>query len=194
MKFIISLLVSCALLMPAVAVAADIEATNQWKNSSELGALQTSGNTRTLTLNAKTRISHTGRYLRDTFEAGAHAAMDHNNTTAEKYSASLQEDWKISERDYLFVRFSFNSDRFSGFRRRTSETIGYGRDLIINDGFKWNVELGGGLRQSKLTNKTSNNEGIIRGATRAQWQIVDSAVSFRISPLKAEKAAGNPSL
>ncbi len=173
MKFIFTLLMICSLAMPAL--AADVQPTDEWKNSSEIGALQTSGNTRTLTLNAKTRMSHEGRHLRDTFEASAHAATDRNTTTAEKYTASLQEDWKITDRDYLLLRIGFITDRFSGFRRRTSETIGYGRDLIKSDAFEWNMELGGGLRQSKLTNNTSNNESIVRGSTRAQWQIADSA-------------------
>jgi len=174
MKHIFALLLACTLAVPAI--AAEVEKTaDDWDNSSEIGALQTAGNTHTMTLNAKTKLSHDATSHRETLEASAHASTDRNQTTAEKYTASLQEDIKVSERDYLFVRFGFESDRFSGFRRRTAETVGYGRDLVVADGFKWNLELGGGLRQSKLLNHSSTNEAIVRAATLAEWQVADGA-------------------
>ncbi|MDX8404978.1 MAG: DUF481 domain-containing protein [Mariprofundus sp.] len=175
MKAIITLLLTLCMAIPAI--AADVEeakAPDNWSNSSEIGALQTSGNTQTLTLNAKTKLSHHGEARRDTFEASAYSSADRQQSTAEKYTASLQNDFKVSDSNYLFTRLGFESDRFSGFRRRTAETIGYGRDLIITEGFKWNAELGGGMRQSKLVNRTSTSEAIIRGATLAEWQIAES--------------------
>jgi len=151
------------------------EPDSGWSNNIELGAVKTNGNTQTLTLNSAAKMTHSGTRLRDTITASANNSSDGSATTAEKYAASLQEDWKITERDYLFVRYSFESDRFAGFRHRFSETIGYGRDLVKADQFSWNLELGGGLRQILYTDQSRKNETIGRAATALSWNISESA-------------------
>lgn len=146
-----------------------------WKSNVELGAVQTSGNTQTFIINAKGKFVHEGIKLRDTIIGSANNSTDNNTTTAESYEASWQEDWKISERDYLFVRYGFQSDRFAGFRRRTSETIGYGRDLIKTDTIHWKGEIGGGLRQIQYVDRSKKSEGVLRSATGLNWKVNDSA-------------------
>jgi len=155
--------------------ASATEAESGWSNNVELGAVKTNGNTQTLTLNSAAKLAHNGKRLRDTIKASANNSSDRNATTAEKYAVSLQEDWKITERDYLFVRYGFESDRFAGFSRRFSETIGYGRDLVKTDQFSWNLELGGGLRQIQFTDQSRKNEAIARAASALSWEISESA-------------------
>ncbi|NWF38450.1 DUF481 domain-containing protein [Mariprofundus sp. NF] len=164
------------LLLLAPFTASCEETAGGWKNNIELGAVKTSGNTRTFIVNAKGKFVHEGIKLRDTIMGSANNSTDNNRTTAETYDASLQEDWKITERDYLFIRYGFQSDRFAGFRRRTSETIGYGRDLIKTDSLHWKAEIGGGLRQTRFINNSKKNEAIMRGATGLNWKVSDSAV------------------
>ena len=151
------------------------EAGSDWSNNVELGAVKTNGNTQTLTLNSGAKMVHNGADLRTTITGSANNASNNNATTAEKYAVSLQEDWKITVDDYLFLRLGFESDRFAGFRRRFSETLGYGRDLIKTEDFSWNIELGGGLRQSQFTDRTKKNEAIARSASAISWNISDSA-------------------
>jgi len=172
-KMMISLL---PLLLIAPWSASCEEKAGGWKNNIELGAVQTSGNTRTFIVNAKGKFVHEGIKLRDTIMGSANNSTDNNRTTAESYDASLQEDWKISEADYLFIRYGFQSDRFAGFRRRTSETIGYGRDMVKTETLHWKVEAGGGLRQTKFVNNSSKSEAIMRGATGINWKVNDAAV------------------
>ena len=170
---------SSIILLPLLIIASPLayaeEEASNWKNNIELGAVLTSGNTKTLTMNSKLKTVHDGKYLRDTITGSANNSSDNNQTTAETYKASFQEDWKITERDYLFLRLGFESDRFAGFKRRFSETMGYGRDLIKNDLLQWKIELGGGLRQSHFTNLSKKNELIMRSATALKWKISDSA-------------------
>jgi len=162
--------------MPAAAAEPEAPADiSAWKNNIELGAVQTSGNTRTTTLNAKAKSVYDGEEFRTTVTGSANNSSANKVTTAEKYDATIQEDWKISERDYLFIRGSFESDRFAGYKRRTSETVGYGRQLVKTATFDWKGEIGGGLRQSKLTNKTSESDAIARAATNAAWQFSEAS-------------------
>ncbi len=174
-RFIITLLCTCALSAPVFASEAPAGEEQAWKTNIELGAVQTAGNTHTLTVNAKAKSIYESEAWRTTITGNAVNSSANNATTAEKYEASLQEDWKMSERDYLFIRFGFESDRFAGFKRRTSETVGYGRQLIKSDTFEWKAEIGGGLRQSKLTDKTSTSEAIARASTNAAWQFSESS-------------------
>lgn len=163
------------MILGASAVASATEADSAWNNNVELGVVKTNGNTQTLTLNSALKTVHDGNRWRETINAGANSSSDRNQTTAEKYAASVQADWKITDRDYLFLRVGFESDRFAGFKRRFSETAGYGRDLIKTDTFNWNVELGGGARQSWLTDRTKKSEAIARSASSIAWTISDSA-------------------
>ncbi|OIO67479.1 MAG: hypothetical protein AUJ57_11245 [Zetaproteobacteria bacterium CG1_02_53_45] len=163
------------LILVAATSASAEDAESNWKNNLELGAVKTNGNTQTMTLNSALKMVHDGANLRETLTASANNSTSKNTTTAEKYDASLQEDWKITERDYLFFRLGFESDRFAGFRHRFSETAGYGRDLIKTEDFSWNLELGAGLRQSRFTDRTRKNEAIGRAASNIGWNISESA-------------------
>jgi len=156
------------------AVAAE-EVKGFWKTDLELGFVQTGGNTQTRTLNAKGKFVGDGESLRSTFEGSALSTTDQKVTTAEKYSASIQEDWKFSERGYLFGRVGFDTDRFGGFKRRLSETVGYGRDVIKRDDLSWKMELGFGARQTILIPVARKSEIIGRSATAIKWMISDSA-------------------
>jgi len=161
-------------LMPGTSIAAD-EHHGFWKTDLELGFVQTGGNTQTQTVNAKGKAVGDGKEFRTTIEGAALSARDGKATTAEKYSASIQEDWKMSEVDYLFGRVGFDTDRFGGFKHRIRETAGYGRDLIKNETLHWKAELGAGARQTSLTTNEKQNETIGRASTAVKWKINDAA-------------------
>ncbi len=146
-----------------------------WKSDLELGFVQTGGNTQTRTLNAKGKLVGDGDILRTTIEGSALSTTDRKTTTAEKYNASIQEDWKMTAYDYLFGRLGFDTDRFGGFKRRLSETIGYGRELIKSETLDWKIELGAGARQTTLIPAENRNEIIGRASTGVRWKINDAA-------------------
>jgi len=141
----------------------------------DLGAVLTSGNTHTTTLNGawKTRLER--ETWRIVLDSRANASSASKTTTAEKYEASLQADRNLNERTWVFARLGFESDRFAGYRRRTSETLGLGRQLTRTDRFEWKIELGGGLRQTLATDHSRKRETIMRAASDMLWKISDTA-------------------
>jgi putative salt-induced outer membrane protein len=155
--------------------AVQTEAAKSWKSDVELGFVQTGGNTQTQTLNAKGKLVWDIEKFRTTVEATALSSRDQKVTTSERYTASIQEDWKMSKVDYLFGRFGFSTDRFDGYKRRLRETIGYGRDLIKNEALHWKAEIGAGLRQTTLTTNKRENDTIGRASTAVVWRINDAA-------------------
>jgi len=165
-----------SILVFAGTAAAAEESKGFWKSDLELGFVQTGGNTQTRTLNSKGKLVGDGESLRSTIEGSAINTTDKKTKTAERYSASIQEDWKFSERGYLFGRLAFDTDRFGGFKRRLSETVGYGRDIIKRDDLTWKMELGIGARQTTLIPAARKNELIGRSATAIMWKISESAI------------------
>lgn len=159
----------------SVSVAMAEQETGFWKSDLELGFVQTGGNTQVRTLNTKARLVGDGETLRTTLEGSALSTTDKDVTTAEKYSASIQGDWKLSEYDYLFTRVGFDTDRFGGFKHRISETTGYGRELIKTDELYWKAEIGAGARQTTLIPAENKNELIGRSSTTIKWKISDGA-------------------
>jgi len=170
---IVSLLSFCGFAYAEEAVQA--EEPKSWKSDLELGFVQTGGNTQTQTLNAKGKVVWDGDALRSTVEATALSSKDRKVTTSERYTASIQEDWKMSKVDYLFGRVGFSTDRFDGYKRRIRETVGYGRDLIKNDELHWKGEIGAGMRQTTLTTNEKQNDAIGRASTAVMWKINDAA-------------------
>jgi len=154
------------------AIAADDSA---WKSNLELGFVQTTGNTEINSLNSKAKAIRDSEEWRLTLEASALSVSDKVSTTAEKYDISVQEDWKMLDSGYLFGRIGFDTDRFGGFKSRSSETLGYGFDILERDDKQWNAELGGGARQTELTSGEKTSDAVVRASTVFNWKISDSS-------------------
>jgi len=177
------LILGSALLISGNAIAADAE----WKSNLEVGYVQTGGNTEVSSLNAKGKSSRDGEEWRTTVQALALNVSDKVGTTAEKYDVSVQEDYKLTESGYLFGRLGFDTDRFGGFTSRTSETVGYGFDILKNDEKQWNAEVGAGARQTELTDATKNNDAIVRAATLFNWKFNPSSTFSQELKIEAGK-------
>ena len=146
----------------------------EWKGNAELGFVQTGGNTDTSSLNLKGKGIYDGEEWRTTAEAAALQSKDTGTTTSEKYTFSVQEDWKLMESGYLFVRFGYEQDKFGGYNSRMNETVGYGFDILKEADMTWNAEIGGGARQSEDTAGVKTSDSIVRASTVFNWKISDT--------------------
>ncbi len=146
----------------------------EWKGNAELGFVQTGGNTDTSSLNVKGKGIYDAEEWRTTAEAGALQSKDTGNTTSEKYTFSIQEDWKVFESGYFFARYSYEQDKFGGYNSRMSETVGYGFDILKEADMTWNAEVGGGARQSEDLAAVKTSDSIVRASTVFNWKISDT--------------------
>lgn len=162
-------------LMVALCATAQAQAVevwgSDWQGTGEFGYLATSGNTDTQSLSAKLGLTNERVAWRHTLGLEATNDQDNDTTTAERYAARWQSDYKFSEFGYLFGRLSYETDKFSGYDYRTSETLGYGHRVLSTDNMKLDLEAGAGARQSKLESGGTENEPIVRLAGRYAWQI-----------------------
>lgn len=146
-----------------------------WKLSAELGFSATSGNTDTQTLNTKGEASTDRELWRHKIEASILNASDNDQTTARKFNLSGQSDYKLEAPAYLFATISYEDDKFSGYDYRMVESVGYGRRVIDDESLTVDLDIGPGLRQSKLSSGESDNEGLIRTAAKVNWIISNTS-------------------
>lgn len=143
--------------------------------SIELGYLASSGNSETTSLNTKLVLQYEQEVWRHGFLAQAIRATTNDTLTTERYQLAAKSDYKFSEFNYLFIMLNYDQDEFSGYQRRLSEAVGYGRRLIENKAHILDVEIGVGARQVELQDGTEKSDGIIRFGGSYQWKITDSS-------------------
>jgi putative salt-induced outer membrane protein len=176
--------VAALLSVPAVASAGD------WSGEAAAGYLATSGNAETSSLNAKFGLNYLAGPWKNALLASAVSSSDEGSSTAERYFVGNKLDYGFTERDYVFLALEFEKDLFGGIRQRTSETVGYGRHLLLGPVHKLDAEIGAGVRQTEeqLTGDT-HDDVIGRGALTYGWKISDSSAFAQL--LKTESGESN---
>lgn len=175
---------------------------NSWIGNVGVGVVVTGGNTENKTSNGNIDVTRDLDKWRHNLHIDSLYAADEQGATAEKYFASFQSDYKLSERDYVFAYASYEDDRFSGFEWQATAVVGYGRILLATEDKNLNVEIGPGYRASRtaevfeevdgervrsvqlpdgsfdfnlLEDNESLNEAIVRLAEHFDWQFSPSS-------------------
>jgi len=162
MKSLISIALGLSLCITTLSLRAEETAENTWSGQFGLGYLHTSGNTDSETLKADTKVGYRhGRWTQE-IAASAYQGNEAGMTTAERYEAAFKSKYAFSEHNYLYGAVKWQKDRFSGYDQQTSETVGYGRQLLDSEYQKLSAELGAGGRQSKLKDGSREDEAIAR--------------------------------
>jgi len=172
-----SLLLIPALLLPAfTSQAADEEdeSAKEWKGSSEVGYINTGGNTDTTSLNAKFSVLHRGENWDTTFKADALTSQEDKETSKEKYGASLQLDRNFTAHHYLALLTEYEDDRFNGYEYQSVFSAGYGYRFINSDTMQLDFETGPGYRYDRLNEGGETEEQtVLRVAGKYYWKIRD---------------------
>lgn len=155
--------------------ATSVMAENEWKGEAELGLVSTTGNTETQSLNVKMKAVNERDRWRHKLRFESLYGESANTTTAERYFASAETNYKLSELDYVFGIVNYEADRFSGYDYRASEAVGYGRRVIKQENLTLDLEAGPGARQSKRDDGTKTSEALLRLSGSLAWKINDHA-------------------
>lgn len=131
-----------------------------WQGSLAFGALETSGNTNTDSMNAKALFGYkSGNWQHSLLFQGLRATSD-GVLTAESFEGNGQTNYNFTDSDYVFGNLDYLRDTFSGYGRRTSEVAGLGRRLLASDSQQLDIQFGVGLRQTRYTDDTSKSEAV----------------------------------
>lgn len=133
--------------------------TPEWQGEVELGLLVTTGNTEETNFNSRLGFQHEVTRWRNSGELSSLYSEAEGATSAEKYRAFLETDYKFNERQYWFLRGAYEDDRFSGYDFESSVTTGYGH-RVWQSGERSFLDLsaGGGYRYNRLDEPDADGE------------------------------------
>jgi putative salt-induced outer membrane protein YdiY len=133
--------------------------SRNWEGEAELGVLNTTGNSDETNINSRLRLVQDLTNWRNSGSFRTLFSESDDQTTSEKYEANLETDYKFTDHQYLFLRGSYDDDRFSGFDFRSSVTTGYG-NRVWNQGDRSFLDLsaGVGYRFNKLQEPNDDGE------------------------------------
>ncbi len=185
MKSRLTLILAAIICLPALADAAE----PGWDGKIALGYLATTGNTENSSLNGAFEVGYQADKWKHRAFAGVINASENKVSTAESYNAGYKGEYTFSEHNFMFGRAEWISDKFSGYDRQVSETVGYGRRLMETEAHLLSAEIGVGARQSELRDGQSQSEQIGRAALNYKWTL-NSTAELR-QDLSVESGAKN---
>jgi putative salt-induced outer membrane protein len=132
-----------------------------WKGIGEFGFVSTSGNTDTESLNLRLEFTKETEDWR--FRLGGTALTSSKDGTkdAQRYTAELQTDRKLTEKSYLFAAYRYDADKFGAYDPQQSITVGYGRELMKSDRHQLNGEVGIGYKKSEAADSGETSDEMI---------------------------------
>lgn len=157
------------------------EAKN-WEGEAELGVLMTSGNTEETNVNSRLGLVHEIVDWRNIAEFSSNYSEAEDKTTAERYRAALESNYKFDESQYWFLRGTYEKDRFTGYDFESTATTGYG-NRIWQRGERSFLDLsaGAGYRFNKLEvmnadGEDEEKEAIARLAAQFDYALSENAL------------------
>lgn len=159
-----------------------------WEGEAELGVLMTSGNTEETNINGSLGLIHEvidWRNIADfssNYSKSEDDATGEEQTTAEKYKAALETNYKFDESQYWFLRGTYEKDRFSGYSFESTATTGYGNrvwqrgersflDLSVGTGYRYNK-----LEVVNDDGEDAEKEAIARLAAQFNYALSENAM------------------
>lgn len=145
---------------------------SSWNADIEAGAVTTSGNTSSSSLNFAVNAKYTADNWLAATRFTALTSRENKKTSKEKYTGRLNFNRNISENLYLGWIAQQEKDRFSGYYYQSSTAIHLGYKAINSAKHQVNLEVGPGYRREK--EKVSDDvttENLIRLAADYAWQI-----------------------
>jgi len=150
----------------------------------EFGFVSTTGNTETTSIISKLSVTQDlenwkNNYLIDTLFKEEKVDVNgtkQTQTSAERYFASAQGDYKLNEESSaLFVYGSYEHDRFSGYDQRNTLAVGYADQIFKDSHSLLTYNAGPGYFYDKENDGTTEEGGIIRLALDYQNNLSETA-------------------
>jgi putative salt-induced outer membrane protein len=142
-----------------------------WSGEGEIGASQSTGSTRNTTIAAGMKLNKNGLDWQHHLAGIVDYQHSNGNTTANREVASYEADYKFSPQIFISGFVQWEQDRFAGFNRRFTESLGLGYNILGGPVVTWLVSGGPALRQAAFTNGRTENDISARVASSFLWNI-----------------------
>jgi len=166
-----------------------------WDVEVDIGAIATSGNTETTSLQFKVDAKQNlekweNQYIFNSLFKEDEVEQDDETTskekTAEKYFGSAKFAYLLGvEKSYLFGFGSYTDDKFGAYRTYSTIALGYGDWFYSSPTLNWFVEAGPGYFEGEKVigsdddtipdSITDESGAMLRAATALEWKITSNA-------------------
>jgi putative salt-induced outer membrane protein len=152
-------------------VAASAAAYPEVSGEASLGFISSRGNTKSSSTRVRAESQLDYAVWRHKVGVSGYRTEEGNDTTAFRTAGSLQSDYRITRRSYLFANVNGERDRFGAFERRYSGTLGVGRTFIDTATMNLAFEVGAGRRYERAQGADeTNSEAIGRFHGAYSWR------------------------
>lgn len=171
-----------------------------WFTSAELGAINTSGNTRGTSVTGKIDARHeTARWSHEFIASGFFKedqyededGVRQRSRSAQRWATSAKAAFKLlGEGRRAFVLATHSDDKFGAYSRYSTIGVGYGTRLYTAPDKTIDVEIGPGYSVGRRDNEEEEEKGMtVRSAAQFRWQV--SPTAFFAQTVSVEKGTGN---
>lgn len=157
-----------------------------WKGQGEVGASDSTGNTRSTSLAVGLNYARNGLYWDHTLAATADYQRDNGVESKSRYFASYSGHYNITPRLYSLGLLSWEDDRFAGFNRRFSEALGFGVSVIKSPKMSLALEAGPALRQTSFISGKYESKFAGRTSINYRWEILPKLVFTEVASFYSE--------
>lgn len=142
-----------------------------WKGEGQIGASQSSGNTKSAGLSAGIALARKGIDWTHKMRAQADYQRTNGQTSVERYLAELEPQYRINERTFAYGLGRWEHDRILGYDTRWNLSGGFGYKVV--DSKKMTLSLKGGpaFRQTDFVNGGEDTELTALAGVDFGWQI-----------------------
>jgi putative salt-induced outer membrane protein len=162
----------------------DIEVTSPWNSEVEFGYQSHTGNSDSRSLNSRLHAEYLSGRHRSYGEWKYYLLYKDGEEDKRQSTYSLQSDYKLSPKTYLYGSFKGVDSRYSAYFKDYTLSSGLGYQFANTDDFVLEVELGPGFRyQEPNLDEIDDDdiifpeivqEGIFRGNLNTSWQVLDN--------------------
>jgi len=132
-----------------------------WFGAGQAGLLNSSGNSRSTSFNAKLDLARTdGPWRNAVFLAGLYG-KNAGLLSAERAEGRYELDRKVSDRYFWFGRLEANRDLFSGFNYQATASGGIGYKFIDSERTKLSGTLGAGYQRVQTQQLVKDAAGVV---------------------------------
>ena len=157
-----------------------------WKGQGEVGAADSTGNTRSTSVALGLNYARNGLFWDHTLTATVDYARDNGVESKSRYFASYAGHYNVTRRFYTLGLLSWEKDRFAGFDRRFSESIGLGYSVLKTPKASLALEAGPALRQTNYVTGNIENQFAGRTSVNFRWEITPKLTFSEIASFYTE--------
>ncbi|HEV7341077.1 MAG TPA: DUF481 domain-containing protein [Sphingopyxis sp.] len=142
-----------------------------WKGEGQIGASQSSGNTKSAGLSAGVALSRQGIDWTHKLRAQADYQRTNGRTSVERYLVELEPQYRINDRAFAFGFGRWEHDRILGYDTRWNVSGGLGYKVIDGKTISLSLKGGPAWRQTDFISGISDSELTALGGLDFGWQL-----------------------